>query len=373
MPQASLPSPRTWVSGDYVEVPRLRADVSDGVAFLRQRPMFVGQSTLGTSWANNTDTNLGITAELADFWNMHNVPSSELWAQVPGWYLVRNTVAFTGAPGGTSPFVQAAGFNWTTGGSAQPTVRGPNMLNSGPSAVLAAQCCDLIEQTNTGSVGGGGDFIQPTAFQSSGAALALSTTTGLEPVVSVRWVCATTGTEPLPVPPLTTVPSPITHAWLNANVRDAINFLVYPPIAKAVYTPGSSTLASSTLSAPAVINTNTSVVDNYGGLTTGAAAKYTFPVAGLYYVYGQHNLATNATATYYAAGLVYNGGTAQYGDIAHFAPATAQNGGASVSRRLRVSAGDTVQLVGAQNSGSAIAYSGSAINQTRLIVAWVGM
>jgi hypothetical protein len=42
-----------------------------------------------------------------------------------------------------------------------------------------------------------------------------------------------------PVPP-----TQITTTWLNANIRDTVNFLVNPPIFKITYTAGSATLAS---------------------------------------------------------------------------------------------------------------------------------
>ena len=81
---------------------------------------------------------------------------------------------------------------------------------------------------------------------------------------------------------------------------------------------------------------------------------------------------TSATAATYAAGLTVSGGTAQWGDIITFAPASGTTGGATVSRRLRLSAGQTVQLVGAQGSGGALAYAVGAQNQTRFIALWEG-
>src|SRR6185437_6787473 len=106
-----------------------------------------------------------------------------------------------------------------------------------------------------------------------------------------------------PVPPLTACPTPITAAWLNSCLRDTINFLVYPPVCKAHYTAGSSTLANTTLASPAIVPLTTVDVDNYGGFTTGASAHYTAPVAGRYLLAGQFNLASSSTTTFYACGL----------------------------------------------------------------------
>jgi hypothetical protein len=191
------------------------------------------------------------------------------------------------------------------------------------------------------------------------------------PTVSIRWVCATSGTQPLPVPPLTAVPTPITAAWLNANVRDAIRFLSYPPAARAHYTAGSSTLANTSLASPAIVPLTTVDVDTYGGITTGASAHYTAPVSGRYLLAGQFNLAASSTATFYACGLRVNGSTVYWGGIVRFA-GSGPAGGAGVTKRLRLNAGDTVQLIAAQASGGAIAYNTGASNQTRFVVVWEG-
>jgi hypothetical protein len=109
-------------------------------------------------------------------------------------------------------------------------------------------------------------------------------------------------------------------------------------------------------------------MDNYGGFSGGT---YTFPVAGRYFCYGQFNLASAAVSTAYAAGLSVSGGTTSWGDVAWVNGTAAA--GASVTRRLRVTAGQTLQLMASQHSGSAIAYNTSAVNQTRLIVVWEGI
>ena len=315
----------------------------------------------------NTPLNLNI--ELTDAWNAHAATSqsSQVFAPVPGWYLCRCALSFT-----TSATSQVGGgFNWTTGGALTSGVRGV-VVATGGTGNLTAQCCDLIEQTASGPQGGGGDDVQPFCWQNSGGAANLASGAGLNaplPTVTVRWVCAVSGAEPLPVPPLAAVPSPITSSWMNANVRDAIRFLVYPPICKAVYTPGSATLANSSLAAPGTAPCGTVAVDNYGGYNT-STYTYTAPVGGRYALYGQVNLEAGGSGTYIAAGLSVNGGTPQWGDIASYLSGTA--GGASVSRRLRLNAGDTVKLAAAQASGSAIAYN-VAGNQTRLIAVWDGI
>lgn len=357
-------------------VPRLRADVSDAVAFLSQRPFFAGQNTGGPPWGSGADNGLGLNAELADPWNMHDytgtVPgssSAQIWCQAPGWYLCRSSVPFSYT--GATQAAFAAGFSSVTGGGAASTIRGALLLN-GSTLPLTAQCCDLIEQTSTGPIGGGGDWIQPTAFQNTGASVNLVSNASKLPWVSARWVCATSGTQPLPVPPLTAVPSPITSAWMNANVRDTIRFLIYPPICKAIYTAGSSTLASSAFPAGTAVPLNSVTVDNYGAFST-STFKFTAPVAGSYFCYGQFSLAApTAPTAAYTAGWSVNGGTTAWGDRTYKGSADTNGGGATVTKRLRLNAGDTVQLMASQGTGSAIAYNTAAINQTRAIFVWDG-
>ena len=367
------PTPRTWAADDLITVPRLRADVANSVAFLNQRPQFAGQNNLGTGIANNTNFNVGWNIELSDVWNSHVVTSvngansAQFWAPVPGWYLCQVIMPFF-YPGATAaPF--AAGFNWITGGTAAGPFYGA--VETASNILITPSAVDLIEQTGSGSPGGSGDWISPIAWQASGSSVDLSSTTGYLPSLFVRWVCTTTGFTKT-VPANATVPSPITHAWLNANVRDTIQFLAYPPICKAVYTPGSATMPSGALNSPSIIDLTTVSVDNYSGFTTGTSAKYTAPVTGVYFIHGQFNLTASSTACNYAAGLSVNGAAAQWGDIVWFDVAAATAGGASVTRRLRLNAGDTVQLVGTQGSGSTLGYAGGSANQTRFIAVWDG-
>jgi hypothetical protein len=222
------------------------------------------------------------------------------------------------------------------------------------------------------SGGPSGTVTAVVARQNRGGTVNLNNGAPEIPVVSMRWVCALSGTVPLPVPPLAAVPTPITSPWLNANLRDAVNFLVYPPAVRAHYTAGSSTLAATTLAAPAIVPLTTVDLDTYSGYATGASAHYTAPVSGRYVIGGQVFLASSSTATWYACGVRVNGTTAYWGGITRFA-GTSQAGGAAVAKRLRLAAGDTVQLIAAQASGGAIAYNTTAGNQTRMIALWEGI
>lgn len=370
--QVSIPAPRTWSANDLVTVPRLRADAVDAIALLRARPLFVGQATTGPSWASGADNSLGMDAELVDSWDGHvtqtvgSALSSQYWAPLPGWYLCRAVVPF-GYTSATQ-FLFAAGFAGVNNGGPFAVTRGALLLN-GSTRALAAQVTDLVPQTLTSAPGGGGDWIQATAIQNTGSPVVLVSNATELPTVTVRWVAALSGTQPLPVPPNSAVPSPITAAWLNANVRDAANFLCYPPVCKVGYNAGGS-LPSQSFPAGTLIPFGNVVVDNYGGWSTGSNA-YTAPVSGSYYCYAQFNLAANANATGYCCGLAVNGGTIAWGGVV-LKQSDTFGGGASITRRLRLGAGDTVQAFACQGSGGSIAYNASSTNPGRVIVVWDG-
>lgn len=373
--QITLPSPRTWALNDLVLVPRLRADVSDAVALLTQRPYFIGQCTTGYTVTAPGSVVL-MDAALLDNWGGHLedvAPAftglqASYWAPLPGWYLADFRAPWAYSSGTPNSFL--AGWNGNINGGTPYQTFGA-VVTSAAGQGTTSRAVDLIEMSVTGPPNGTGDFIQPWADPNTGS-VSLNASAQNLPTASIRWVCSLTGTAGLPVPPLATCPTPITSAWLNSNVRDAIRFLTYPPIAKAYFTPGSASLANSTLASPQVLTLNTTAVDNYGGFTLGASAKYTAPASGRYLVAGQYNLGASSTTTWYACGVMVNGTTVYWGDILHFAgsPLAA---GAGITKRIRLNAGDYVQLVGAQASGGSIAYNTTQAAMTSLIIVWEGI
>jgi hypothetical protein len=375
--QITLPAPRTWSVDDLVTVPRLRADVADSVALLLQRPYFVGQCTTGYTVPGGGGV-VPLDAELTDTWGGHPEDAGPAWAglqaaywcPLPGWYLCDFRAPWTYAS--TTPNSFLAGWTGNINGG---TTYGPNygaVTVNGLGQGTTSRAVDLIPMTFAGPPNGSGDFIQPFASAGNSGTIPLNTSPANLPTACIRWACSLTGTEPLPVPPLAAVPSPITSAWLNGNVRDTVRFLTYPPVAKAYFTPGSATLANSSLSSPQVLTLNTTAVDNYGGITLGASAKYTAPVAGRYFLAGQFNLGASSVTTWYACGVMVNGSAVYWGDAVRFAgsPLAA---GAGITKRLRLSAGDYVQLVAAQASGGGIAYNTTQAAMTMLIAAWEGI
>jgi hypothetical protein len=360
-----LPAPRTWSLNQLVRVPALRADLEQAVALLAQRPYFVAQDTVGGAVGSGGDVTVSFDATLTDVWGGFANPASNVYTcQLQGWYLCEARLPFNYTS--STPAQLLAGFS-SSDTSAGATFYGAPTV-SGSTTFTIARSLDLIQMLTGGS---SGTVTAVLARQNSGGTVNLNNGAPEIPTVSMRWVCALSGTAPLPVPPLTAVPTPITSAWLNSCLRDTISFLIYPPAVRAHYTAGSSTLANTTLASPAVVPLTTVDLDNYSGYTTGASAHYTAPVSGRYFFAGQVFLASSSTTTWYACGVRVNGTTAYWGGIPRFA-GTSQAGGAAVVKRLRLNAGDTVQLIAAQASGGAIAYNTTASNQTRFLAVWEG-
>jgi hypothetical protein len=373
-----LPSTPVFTANTPVYAPLLRASVADAVALLTRRPWFCGQDSSAPSIPSGANTALGWNAELADTWNGHSTNSgtaaATYYCQLPGWYLCRLAVPW--ANGSTAAEYQC-GFSGTTSGTTFTATSGP-IYAGGSGHDPVTECVDLIEQVTTGAILGTGDYLQAWCSQNSGSAVTLAATAVTLPYVSVRWVAATAGTTGLAVPSNPAWPSPASYvqsAFGNTSISQAIEFLLYPPICKATYSGSSVTLPSTTFPAGTVIDLNTVTVDNYSGYTTGASGGYTAPVAGLYTIAGQISLAAQSgSATGYCAGLQVNhSGTTQWGDSVWVpflgsAPAL----GAAVCKRLRLNAGDFVQLMGCQGSAGGVLYSSAAQNPTRMIAVWEG-
>lgn len=381
MVNLTVPIPSTWISGP-VGAPELRSDVSGAVAFLSRPPMFIGQQTTTSGPAPNlTDESIALDTELYDNYGGHQIAAGgfSYYGMVPGWYLAEAVVPlnYSGGAGMVSAAVGAA----QNGGSFAPFYGMAVPNNSGqPTTVAAAR---LVEMSVTGTFGSG-DHVSAVVNQSSGSAQAILNGTARIPALNVRWICALAGTSGLPVPANPAWPVPpsfITSAFLNANIRDAIRFLAYPPIMEYAYNTTGQTLASQT-AVPVVGNKITLVsdtVDNYSAMNASTSV-WTAPVAGLYYAYGQVSLAASSTTAALGAGLTvtssnYNGGTQVTlwgGTQAGLGASNSIPNSAIVRRRIRLNAGDVVQLAGFQrDSGSGTAsVLGSGNWTSKLILAW---
>lgn len=162
---------------------------------------------------------------------------------------------------------------------------------------------------------------------------------------------------------------PVSAAFLNNQVRDMVNFLAYPPIARLHNFGGSQSLAAQTFPAATAINFQAATVDNFSGWTGGVGtSSYTVPLSGVYFVYGQ--VAFNAGSENCSAGISIAGGTVQWGDSIRTA-GTSLITCPTVSKLLRITSGQTVQLMGTTTVALGLSTANSSFYST-LIVVWRG-
>jgi hypothetical protein len=380
----SLPNTTSWTPGEYVYAPLLRNQVSNAVAFLTQPPMFIGlQTTTGQSLTSGTGAAVTIDTELYDNWGGHLTTTDAYgyFGMVKGWYLAEASVPlnYSGTTGRESAGIGGAANGVTI------TAYGQRLNNTTNGA--CATVAKLMNMVNVGvPQSGGNDYVQALAIQDSGTAQTLQNTVGppttVCPFLKVKWVCALTGTASLIVPTNDTWVSPtsyVTSAFLNKNIQNTINFLIYPPVTEYTYQAGTATLASqATLptTTGTTVHLDTKTVDTYSAYST-TTNTWTAPVAGVYYAYGQVAVLAGAGGQAMSAGLTvtssnYFSGTTNtiWGGTQNISAST--SAAAVVRRKLRLNAGDTVALAGFQHdTGSAAAtIEGNNAWSTRLIMIW---
>jgi hypothetical protein len=382
MPNPVIPVPVTWAAG-RIRATQLRADVSDAIALLSRPPAFAGyQTQTPAAPLTGVITPYSLDTEQIDNYNGHHVTgaSTSYYGIIPGWYLAEAAapVNYTGGAGMTSALiggVQNGGANTAYGGA-----RFANTSGQVPMPVAAKLM--LMQQVSPPG-GSSGDYVQGAVYQSSGATQNMVITSTKFAALTARWVAAISGTAGLGVPanPAWAVPPAIvTSAFLNANVRDAIRFLIYPPIMEYVRTSTAGSLFSQA-SLPLVgttISLDTATVDNYTAFST-STNTWTAPVAGRYYCYGCVAFLSDAASVALGAGLTvtssnYNGGT----QITLWGGLSGIPGGSTcaavVRRQLRLNAGDTIQLAAFHHdtaSGNG-AFGQNQNWQSRLITVWQG-
>lgn len=162
----------------------------------------------------------------------------------------------------------------------------------------------------------------------------------------------------------------VTAAELNSNIRDALNFLLAPPLAVLRQTVAQSTANS----AWTAISFDTEDFDRDGGHSTSTnASRYVAQTTGWYLVVGSCGWASNTTGIR-AFGIVQNGdlNNSMYGRV-QIAPATGTFG-TSVSSMafLYLNAGtDYVEIYMFQNSGAALNTGVAGVDAPRMQVVWL--
>jgi hypothetical protein len=155
-------------------------------------------------------------------------------------------------------------------------------------------------------------------------------------------------TLPVPVQRTWTVGDIVTAAEMNANVRDAVNFLANMPMAVLYQNTGQAVAGGTT---PVILSWDTEIIDSYGGHSnTVNNARYTAQVAGYHAVFGTAYFPNNSTG-YRRLDIYVNGAsyTPQWQD-----ELIANSGGGTAAQVLGIvylGVGDYVQLMATQTSG----------------------
>ncbi|HET9893709.1 MAG TPA: hypothetical protein VFQ44_02000 [Streptosporangiaceae bacterium] len=408
------PAPRTWSPGDQVLTSRLRADLGNAALLFANRPLFAGSQTTTGQAVSGDGVPVVIDTELVDGWQAHTIPSAIVAARFPGWYLVDGYIETTPISSADTfrAFLETtqSGVAADPAGGRGPgngvndqgyTVSDLVQMDpaTGDHLALFALCdaaCDIVTATlksewvalptslgyATGTVvpapapaapwppgrgtviasiggipaGATSVTVQSAAGIVPGGTLGLDYLAGVavSPMAETVTVTSVAGntigiTAALYPHGGTASPGavavPVSAVFLNQQVRDLINFSAYPPVFRA-YNSGSLLLPTSAFSVGSPIGVDTVTVDNFGGF---AGSSYEFPVSGVYYVAGviagTGFLPTSGTLV---AGLSISGGQVLWGDGV---TTSSTQVAATVRRHVRVTAGQTVQLYGSQNSG----------------------
>jgi hypothetical protein len=375
------PAPVTWIDGP-VFTSLLRNDVANAVAFLANRPSFQATCTTGPAVGGGYSPNgVALDTEVYDTWAGHWQPTDPVfwYATQPGtlgYYLAEGYVPFGYALSSTALFsagIQYGAPNSGGGGSLTTTWGETHPVGNGhyPGPCVV----DLVPLTVSGAIAGLGSAVGMWCAQNSGSPVNLLTPSNITgaPRLSLRWACALTGVAGLPVPANPAWPTPPDYidpgSWLNPNIRDTIDYLVYPPTARLFYEAGVAKMPTGSFPAGSVVPLDTPTFDNYGGYVKNG---WTAPVNGVYYLHGQVSFGAASGSGNYSAGLQVAGGTPQWGKAIR-GPASSPGLCVSVTKQLRLTAGQTVQLVGAQSTGANVLLTNPGANtgpQSKLIAVW---
>lgn len=389
--------PRTWVDtgpttiGDSARAPLLQLDVSANVMWQRQRPLFQGFQSVAQSIPSGTWTAITGLNELSDNWSGHSDASNTGRYYAPDtrngspgdWYLCIGYVPYAVTSTSTVHF---AGLRVT--GSANVIEGGK--ISGGTGHNVDSMIVDLVQLN-----GFANDYVELMARQTSGSA-ANTVVSGKSSSLTVRYIAANPAGSIFATPTLPATP----HTWtgtdilsasltggdrvpLNVQVRDLINFLNNPPIARLTAEGSSQTIPNGGVWTTITFPSET--VDTYGGHSTSSnTSRYVAQRAGLYLVAGYASVAELNPAAgnngYRAAQLLQTfaaGGTQTYAGMTTI-PATSGTTGTAIYAvgLLRMAVGDYVELQMAQTltntaNGSALPVTNSATNCARMIAVWM--
>lgn len=375
-------SQRTWSvsKSEPITASLLRANVTAPLWLISSPPMAVLAQQLAV---NNVPTGARTTinpldTELLDTGGGHSdsANSFRFFAPTSGWWLVRGAVPFTAATTNNA---------WSFGAGIQTNISAvatnyDGARHAGPPSATAVPIpgfTDLFRLTAASPVTSG-DEVQMYGFQDTGGTITtqIGASVGVFPWLAARWAGVQSGTAGLPVPSPAAFSdlTAISGAFLNSNLRDTVNFLAYPPMARLKNEGNTQTVANGAETAVTWVSSsvNSFASDNYGGWSSVTnPSRYTFPVSGRYYVYGQVAFPSSNSGQWQVALRV--NGSSEWAGTRTSAPTTSTSGMILAAERyLRVSAGDYVEVTATQSSGSTVTLATTAPSYSKLVVLWRG-
>jgi len=282
-----------------------------------------------------------------------------------GWYLV-SAFAPLGGHDPNSPY--RANITNSTNGFPSG---GPNLLSCPQACAGNANhdvtpwVCDLIYFD-------GGSYM-PVAFNGAASAANLATTidgSGETSRFHAMWasVLPQYGFQvpggPAPIQSWTGANSDIGSAQLNSAIRNTLRVFNMPP-ALRVNAGNSGGNIPSGLGTNTTINLSSVQLDSYGGWN--GSNTYTVPFDGIYLCYGAVSLQAAGSAMPARCGIKVNS-TNKQGPVHQMA--AGNNNNVATVKLLDLQAGDTVQLIASQASGSTVSCAGNI--PPVLLLLWMG-
>jgi len=170
-----VPSEMTAAVGGILTAAQWNSNVRDGINFLSNRPIFVGRQATAQSIPNNAFTPVTMDTSMVDDYGGHStsVNSDRYTAVVPGWYDVLAAINYvTNTTGRRLALLKVNNSN-----AAIPYAQVEVALNTANGTCVLAFGKTFLNV---------GDYVNVSAFQSSGAALLLGSQTAL----IVQWAHA---------------------------------------------------------------------------------------------------------------------------------------------------------------------------------------
>ncbi len=174
---ATVPSFRTWVTGEVVTAAELNSNIRDAGNFFLSVPVFEGRQTVAQSIPNSTVTAITLDTESVDTDNGHSTSTntSRYTPQTAGRFQISGGVTYASNSTGN----READL-YQNGGS---ITNGVNNTNA-----VSTNVTRLATRTLTITCNGTTDYLEVYGFQTSGGAL--NTFAG-ESFMSVRFVGTT--------------------------------------------------------------------------------------------------------------------------------------------------------------------------------------